>query len=358
MEKSPNDVALNHYLIHILENGPDFEQARAAADSLAKIATDSGHLTHMPGHIHYLAGEYHLSCQSFLKCNAIETAYLTKELIPAIDHQNFLHNLHYLIQAASDYGNYDLATKIASKLATVVVPEERIKAAGSQIHLYSAPLAAATPFIRSRQFAKAATILTDDWNKEPSRAIHFIRTLRFSCLLKEALLQDGPLSDESLKNVKGLLDQQLKETTLLLAAKPAFFAENQPLNLAKKTAEILKNESLALIDQAQLTKEKDFQFAWAYSAILLDDTYTEPPLMVTPVSETLAWCALSKAHPEEALDFFKQALERRPKSGHIYQGLAKASKELGNEADFQKYTSLAKKALFKPDPVPAPKSGQ
>lgn len=347
LRKSPHDIALNHYLIHILEAGPDFEQARQAADSLAKIATGSGHLTHMPGHIYYLAGEYDKACEAFLRCDTIEKKYLDEEKIPAIDHKNYIHNLLYLVQAASDRGDYQLATETATRLSKISAPEDRLKAQASQINLYSSPVAMATPHIRARDFKKAATLLSDDLIPEKSPARHYLKVLKYNCLLKDLLLQPGPLSDKDLGQVHSLADLQSKEIDTLLAAKPRFFGESQPLALAKKSAKILKLESRAMMNQAQLTKDGEFQLTWALSAILMDDRHTEPPIMISPVPETLGWCALSKGHPSQAITFFKQALEKRKRSGHIYQGLAQASQELGKESDFQKYSALAKSALFK-----------
>lgn len=347
LKKAPDNVALNHYLIHILETGPDFEQARDAAKSLAKVATDSGHLTHMPGHIHYLAGEYEKACEAFLKCDQTETTYLKKEKIPDIDHKNYLHNLHYLIYAASDHGNYQLANQTAKRLAKITVPENRLKADGSQINRYTAPMAQAIPHIRARQFNKAAETLDENSIPKSSHARHFIRFLKSNCLLKGLIFRDGPLSDEEFATVRKLAFQQSKDAKLLKAASPSFFAETQPLALAKKTVAILKAETKALLDLAQLKKEDDLKLAWALMTLDLDVDYTEPPLLVTPAAETLGWAALSKSHPAQAIDFFTQALERRKQSGQIYQGLAIASKMMVKESEAKNYTKLANAALFK-----------
>jgi len=100
LKKKPDHTALNHYLIHLLEAGPDFEKARSSAKSLADTAPNSGHLVHMPGHIYYLAGEYEKACQAFLACRALETTYLKEESIPPYESHwlsnQLLHRLNRL----------------------------------------------------------------------------------------------------------------------------------------------------------------------------------------------------------------------------------------------------------------------
>lgn len=348
LKTHPDDIALNHYLIHILESGPDFEQGRAAANSLARVGGDSGHLTHMPGHIFYLAGEYQKTCQAFLKCQKVETSYLQKEKIPAIDHLNYLHNLHYLTQAAADHGNDQLAHETAKTMATIKAPPGREKSAGSFIIHYTGSTVRALPFIRAREFKKAADVLDEKSVPEDSFAREFVRLLKYNCLLKDLLLQEGPLTSEKLTTALEISEKQSEAINTLKEATPKISVEGQPLAFAQMTAKIFEAESKALIRNAQATNESGLRLASFYIAIGKDDIYTEPPVMITPVAETLAWFALSKGNPANALQFFEEALKKRRKSGHCYQGMALAHQKLGNIKKAQEYTDLAEAATFRP----------
>ena len=65
IQEKPDDSAANHLWIHAVEASPHPEQALHSADILADLAPNSGHMTHMPGHIFYRTGDYQRAQVSF-----------------------------------------------------------------------------------------------------------------------------------------------------------------------------------------------------------------------------------------------------------------------------------------------------
>ena len=66
LSEHPDNAAANHYLIHVLEGGPHAADALPAAEILGKLAPNSGHMVHMPGHIYYKLGDQQRARKAFL----------------------------------------------------------------------------------------------------------------------------------------------------------------------------------------------------------------------------------------------------------------------------------------------------
>jgi tetratricopeptide (TPR) repeat protein len=115
--------AVLHLSIHALEMSNTPEIGTRAADLLAPMAPDSGHLSHMPGHIYVLCGDY-------------ETARLTsKQALRAND--KFLeyagpftfytvaccHDLHLMMHTCMFLGRYKDALSTADKMCALLTKE-------------------------------------------------------------------------------------------------------------------------------------------------------------------------------------------------------------------------------------------
>ena len=323
LKKHPKHTGLNHYLIHVLEQGPDFEQARAAAELLPMVAPGSGHLVHMPGHIYYLAGEYEKACSAFRSCHSVESTYLKSAGITAIDNNNYLHNLHYLVYAAADQGKYKEALEAARSLSATRIPEQREKSQGAhQLH-YLASTCTALAHMRAGHYDLAAASLLPDAVPAGSGASHYILLLRSYCSLVHAIRQPESSNRKTIiRREKLALSRHLKS---LEAAKPPPSPESQVWAQATTTGKILLSEARAWIDHADREPGK-FSTTWANMAIREYDRsgYTEPPLLITPVRESLGWLALHSGYPAQAREYFQASLKVRRKSGHAYLGIARS----------------------------------
>ncbi|MCP5534872.1 MAG: hypothetical protein H7A51_01405 [Akkermansiaceae bacterium] len=330
LEKHPMHTGLNHYYIHVLEQGPDFEQARSAALALPQAAPGAGHLVHMPGHIYYLAGEYEKACRAYRDCDQVELAYLNAEAIPAVDNNNYLHNLHFMAYAASDQGRYQEALQAAARLAEVKVPANRDKAVGAHQIYYLSPTVTALVHMRSGNYDLAAASLMPDAVPETSAARHYILFLRSYCRLRHAFTHPGETNNEDIIQREKLgLNRHLKA---LKEANPGTSFESQPWALAYTACKILHSEARAWIDNSE--PDQEFKKTWA--SIALRDYYragyTEPPLLITPVEESLGWLALHAGHPTQARKYFEASLLQRRQSGHAYLGIARSYRRDNNAA--------------------------
>ena len=54
----PGHPGTNHLYIHLLEASLTPERALPAADRLAALMPNAGHIVHMPGHIYLRVGQY------------------------------------------------------------------------------------------------------------------------------------------------------------------------------------------------------------------------------------------------------------------------------------------------------------
>lgn len=347
LKKHPEHTGLNHYYIHVLEQGPDFEKARKAAVTLPKVAPGSGHLVHMPGHIHYLAGEYEMACQAFRECHKVETAYLEQERIPAVDNNNYLHNLHFLAYAAADQGRYKEALRAATLLAGAKVPENRSRAIGAhQIHYLSSTVTALV-HMRSGKYDVAAASLLADAIPAGSGARHYVHFLRSYCLLRHAVTHPGESGSAlAVKRENLALNQHLKA---LEAADPGKTAAAQPWAQALTACKILRNEARAWVDNSE--PGKPFKKTWASIAAREADRagYTEPPLLIVPVRESLGWLALHAGDPGQAREYFQASLQDRKQSGHAYLGIARSYRRSGDTRAASEYYRKFLTAFSRPD---------
>lgn len=322
LKKHPKHTGLNHYLIHVLEQGPDFEQARAAAVALPKAAPGAGHLVHMPGHIHYLAGEYEKACAAFRACRKVEKAYLAAEKIPAIDNNNHLHNLHFLAYAAADQGKYREALEAARALASVPVPEGRENSQGnSQLHYYGATMPALV-HMRFRKFKRAAASLHPEKLPADSGAHHYASFLLSYCRLRQLPVSGREKDGAEYKNLINSMRQALQA---LEHSKPPASPESDAWGRAHTVCQIMLLDARAWNANTKNTGGT-FDTTWPDLAVRTARRapYTEPPLLVTPVEESMAHLALATGHFPEARRFFLASLKKRRMNGHAFLGLARS----------------------------------
>jgi tetratricopeptide (TPR) repeat protein len=71
----PQHPAIAHILIHAMEMSNEPERAMAAAETLATLCPDAGHMNHMPAHIYVLCGEYEKARVVSDKAIAADDAY-------------------------------------------------------------------------------------------------------------------------------------------------------------------------------------------------------------------------------------------------------------------------------------------
>ena len=126
----PDHPAVHHYWIHAMENGPRPEDALPSAEKLPRLVPNSGHMTHMPGHIYYRLGDYEKGRQLFERSMRVDLAYMKAQNIHPINNWNYVHNLEYLVANCAEEGRYQDAVRYAKMLEAIPSDNQRLKASG------------------------------------------------------------------------------------------------------------------------------------------------------------------------------------------------------------------------------------
>ena len=109
-----------HLYIHALEMSNTPEAGTRAADLLARMAPDSGHLSHMPGHIYVLCGDYEktrLTSVQALRANDKFLDYAGPFTFYTVA---CCHDLHLMMHTCMFLGRYEDALHAADKICALV----------------------------------------------------------------------------------------------------------------------------------------------------------------------------------------------------------------------------------------------
>ena len=116
LEAQPDHVGANHFYIHAVEL-PFPERGVAAAERLAVLAPDAGHLVHMPSHIFWRVGRYDDALEINRRATkADERFFATCRAGAYYRAAYYPHNLHFLWAAAAAEGRSEIALATARQL--------------------------------------------------------------------------------------------------------------------------------------------------------------------------------------------------------------------------------------------------
>jgi tetratricopeptide (TPR) repeat protein len=324
----PGNAAANHYWIHAVEDSSRPEAALPSADALGRLAPDSGHMVHMPGHIYWRVGDYERARQSFVEALRVDEAYMADQHVRPEEDWNYAHNLAYLIAACAEAGRYQEGLEWAQKLRGMPAPEWMtsarfvIWAGGSVVRLH---------------------IRFDDWQAVKREDIEFGKDRASAGQAAKAYAEgvsfyaEGMTAVERADPAEASKQSEALDALLwrLSASKPKEkdkdkekgndqkSSQEDPsqvldllgimsLDLRGNTKSVLgeSEEALKLI-QSDIEKEKDLG-------------YSEPPQYYRPERESLGSAYLRMHQWEKAREAFTQALRQRPKSGYALYGIAQS----------------------------------
>jgi peroxiredoxin len=115
LKRAPNHVGAHHYRVH----NWDGKQGRFAIEScmkLQEIATQSGHLQHMPGHVLSGIGLWHEAAIAMDSATRVEKSYMNRRMVFPADNWDYVHNLDYLSYIQSQLGQFSAARISAEQL--------------------------------------------------------------------------------------------------------------------------------------------------------------------------------------------------------------------------------------------------
>lgn len=327
LKTHPEHAAVHHYWIHAVENGPRPEEALESAEKLTKLAPNSGHMLHMPGHIYYRLGMYEKARAAFLASLEYDLNYMRENKIHPINNWNYTHNLDYLVANCAEEGRYKEAVKYARMLAEIPTDEARIKSTGLGYMLYGGSTALVRLQMRFSMWDEAASELEKAKAGDPTSLSEKYRSAMLAYLKGMASVEKG-MQEEAAKQLV-LLQRSSDEMTASKSqnASDWYFAYAarivavQLLDLRGSLSSIRGEHETAIKILAEAAaKERDLG-------------YWEPPHYTRPVLESLGAAYTRAGKYEEARAAFEKILETRPNSGFAYLGIAKALALAGNSKE-------------------------
>jgi tetratricopeptide (TPR) repeat protein len=123
LARSPHHVGANHYYIHAVE---EFfpERGVPAAERLAGLAPEAGHLVHMPSHIFWRVGRYGDALDINDRAVAADEQFFAW-CRPGVFYRAayYNHNLHFLWAAAAAQGQSAVSLATSRQLAAAATPQ-------------------------------------------------------------------------------------------------------------------------------------------------------------------------------------------------------------------------------------------
>jgi tetratricopeptide (TPR) repeat protein len=347
LKEKPDDSAANHLWIHAVEASPHPEQALQSAKMLASLAPNSGHMTHMPGHIFYRVGDYQQAQASFDLSTSVDEAYMRTQNVAADDDWNYVHNLMYSIANLLEQGRMADAATASHKLtvargvrASTLYPwstRDAITRLDPLLPLWlrsgdwAAVDASMAKVETSAQFPNlhvlAASLTAYARGMKAVDAKDYEAARRESAELDAQLWRASqqPKDEDDKKDDKKKDDAAATPVNKVQPTDPnleAMLKNLSILSLELRSAILVANgkvpEAQTLLTQARKDE--------------VDLGYREPPAFIQPVAEFEAELLMKAGQKTEAEKAWKQALEDRPNSGYPLYGLAEMAAGSGDQA--------------------------
>ena len=330
LAKNPDNAAANHYLIHVLEDGPHAEDALHSADILGGLAPASGHMVHMPGHIYYKLGDHAKAREAFLASMNVDEAYMKREHVASRDDWNYAHNLSYLIASDAEAGRYIEALEMAAKLDRL--PANPFLAVGRPTH--ATTIGAATSRLQIRFGNWQAVIDHPVSLGDPKLAGVPARAYRDGLLAYARGMRALESNDveKAAREADALdaLQWRLKSDPpdVKDVSDPNADDDEEENGKPDKVFDLLETASLDLRGNLQCAKgDFDQGIALLRKAAAKekkDIGYNEPPTYSRPEAESLGYAYLRNKQFEKARVSFENELKQRPHSGHALYGIARS----------------------------------
>jgi tetratricopeptide (TPR) repeat protein len=350
LKDDPENSAANHLFIHAMEAGAHPEQALPSAEILGRLAPQSGHMVHMPGHTFFELGDYARAEQSFAASTLADETYMREQHVQPDDDWNYVHNLMYAIANLMEEGKLAEATTLSAKLtgargeldSTLYTFRSRDSISRIDPALPVALRTADWP--RVVELARAAAPPAKQMNLQflAEALVDFATGMR--AVETHQLEQAGESSERfdaalwraSERQKDSAKDSEMESMDKKKAAPGTPF--KQPLMPDAALKPLLTSLSIMSLELrgSLLTARGQMDEArklFAQAAKQEKDLgYGEPPAYIRPVGETEAAALLAAGDTAGARAAYEQALTKRPHSGFPLYGLAVCSEKSGDSA--------------------------
>jgi tetratricopeptide (TPR) repeat protein len=336
LASAPEHTGANHYLIHALEQSPTPQRALAAAQRLAALAPNAGHLVHMPSHIYLRIGRYVDASHANVEAIAADERFAAQiRAQGATPLAHVSHHRHFLWATAALEGRGAVSIGAARELAAQVGEDGRPFGRAGNEYFAALPLFAWVRFARWDEILAApvpkgaSAYPRGVWHY--ARGIALARTGRADAAQAELAALEAVADDDSLAELS--------------------FKGIDPLDAYLRVGiEALRGEiALARRRYAQA-------LAHLRRAVALEDALEseEPPSWAVPQRHALGAALLMAGRAAEAAEVFREDLARFPANGWALYGLAESLRRQGRRTDAlraqsQFRTAWARADLARPD---------
>ena len=312
LKKNPSHTGANHLFIHALEESPAPGRALLAANRLARLAPNAGHLVHMPSHIYMRVGRYHDATELNRKALAVDRAYIEAQKPQGIyPMMYYSHNMHMAWAAMTFEGRSVEAIRMARTLGDHVSPEAVRQMPPMEFWL-------PVPYFALARFGKWDEILSLTAPPSDLRYTtgmwHYARGV--------ALAATGKKEEASAER---------DSVAAIAAAMPAdaIAGLNSSAALLKLAADVLNGEC-AMRSGRYEEAAGDFR-----TAVTEEDSlhYDEPPAWYSPARQSLGAALLKAGKAEDAEAAYREDLKRYPGNGWSLYGLAEALNARGRVSE-------------------------
>lgn len=303
LKKNPTHIGANHLYIHALEESPTPGRALAAANRLAALAPNAGHLVHMPSHIYMRVGRYHEATELNRTAIAVDRAYIESEKPQGIyPMMYYVHNMHMAWAAMSFEGRSVEAIRMARTVADHVSPDAVRNMPPMEFWL-------PVPYFALARFGKWDEILREPAPPPDLRYTagmwHYARAMALAATGKP---DEAAVERDSLDAIAAAMPPE------------AMAGLNSSAALLKLASDVLSGESAM-----RAGRYADAVVALSAAAAKEDSLhYDEPPAWYQPVRQSLGLALLKAGRPAEAEAAYTEDLKRYPGNGWSLYGLVEA----------------------------------
>jgi tetratricopeptide (TPR) repeat protein len=316
LELAPDHPGANHFHVHVLEDSPYPERARASAQRLQTLAPGVAHLVHMPAHVLLRLGDYAGASLANQNAIAADRAYLgARDADPRYVAGYVEHNHHFLWYTSIMSGNSNVALAAASELARYAESiATRGSASGTQQHFLVLPLYMQVRFGRWEAILAAprpapATAYTDGvWHY--ARGMAYLRT------------GEPGRAHEELQRLNAYLRGTASGTAAVKNVIPLF-------KLLSIPARLLQAELAAAAGNFSDAYEQSRAAVRIEAGLDAD----EPPAWHMPARHTLGALLLEGGRVHEAERIYREDLKIHPENGWSLAGLAESLARQGRASE-------------------------
>jgi tetratricopeptide (TPR) repeat protein len=283
-----------HLHIHALEMSTEPQRSLKAADALATLCPEAGHMNHMPGHIYVLCGDYERAKLASERAIAVNDKFL--KYAGRLNYYTVAcsHDLHLMIHTCMFLGRYVDAIRAADKLCRLLTKDilsvkDRPKFAMSLEGYYS---------VRTHvlvRFGRWHDILNETAPEDPGLYLVTTAMHHYARAIAAATLRDFSIADE---------DHRLFRESLKRIPPERRFFNNFALDVLAVGHKMLEGEV------AYHKGHYREAFDHLRASVRLDDNlnYIEPWAWMHPPRHALAALLAEQRHYEEAEQVYRDDL--------------------------------------------------